>query len=84
MFLTARVVFAGIAASNNHKLSTQEIEQRVEELRSDTQKSRPLGSLYSFERDGDRLVFQSSPINREMQSRLGAIVIDEYGSMKRK
>lgn len=78
------VVFAGGAASNNQKSSAQEVEQRVEELRSDTQKSRPLGSLYSFERDGDRLVLKSSPINREMQSSLGDIIIDEYGSMKRK
>ena len=42
------VVFAGGAASNNQKSSAQEVEQRVEELRSDTQKSRPLRSLYSL------------------------------------
>ena len=76
--------FVGAAAFNNHKSSAQEVEQRVEKLRFDTQKSRPLGSLYFFERDGDRLVFQSSPINRKMQSSLGDIFINEYGSMKQK
>ena len=56
----------------------------VEDLCYESHKHRPLGSLYSFERARDRLVIQSSSINREMQSSLGNIVIDEYGSMKHK
>lgn len=56
---------------------------RVGELRCEARKSSPLGSLYSFEKLGDCLVLQSSTINREMQSTLGDILIDEYGRMKK-
>lgn len=78
-------MFAGTIDIQNHGSSVpQVVIHDVEELRSDARKCRPLGSLYSFERDGDKLVFQSSHINREMQSILGDIIIDEYGSIKHK
>lgn len=78
------IVFAGAIDIQNHGSSVPQVDMHVEELDSDAKKRRPLGSLYSFERHGDKLVFQSSPINREMQSILGDIIIDEYGSMKHK
>ena len=77
-------MFAGTIDIQNHGSSVPQIDIHVEELHSNARKRRPLGSLYSFERDGDKLVFQSSHINREMQSILGDIIIDEYGSMKHK
>lgn len=75
-------MFVGAVEIHNHGSNVPQVDIHVEELRSDARKRRPLGSLYSFERDGDKLMFQSSPINREMQSILGDIVIDEYGTMK--
>lgn len=77
-------MFAGATNIHNQGSDAQEVDVRVEDLCYESHKRRPLGSLYSFERAGDRLVFQSSSINREMQSNLGDIVIDEYGSMKHK
>ena len=77
-------MFAGAIDIHNHEPSVPQVDIHVQELRSDTKKRRPLGSLYSFEREGDKLVFQSSQVNREMQSILGDIIVDEYGSMKHK
>ena len=61
-----------------------QIDEQVEGLRSITKKSRALGSLYLFERSGDKLLLESSPHNRDLQLRLGDILLDEYGSMQSK
>ena len=61
-----------------------QIEEQVEGLRLITKKSRELGSLYLFERSGDKLLLESSPHNRDLQLRLGDILLDEYGSMQSK
>ena len=61
-----------------------QIDEQVEGLRSITKKSRALGSLYLFERSGDKLLLGSSPRNRDLQLRLGDILLDEYGSMQSK
>ena len=73
---------AGAIGVHDKESTAPHVNMQVEELRSHAQKYRPLGSLYSFERDGDKLVFHSSQVNRELQSILGDIFVDEYGSMK--
>ena len=72
------------SASSSYDVPNVEIvDQSLEELKLQptTQKSRVLGSLYYFVRLGDSLIFESSPINREIQLLLGDILLDEYGSM---
>ena len=76
--------FAAGASVTNDGTQSNKIDEQVEGLHSITQKSRPLGSLYLFERSGDKLVLESSPSNKDLQIDLGDILVDEYGSMNLK
>ena len=76
--------FAAGASATNDGTQSKKIDEQVEGLRSITKKSRALGSLYLFERSGDKLLLESSPHNRDLQLRLGDILLDEYGSMQSK
>lgn len=76
--------FAAGASVTNDGTQSNKIDEQVEGLHSITQKSRVLGSLYLFERSGDKLLLESSPCNRDLQLGLGDILLDEYGSMKSK
>ena len=66
-----------VGASSSYNVPNVEtMDQCLEELKLQptTQKSRVLGSLYYFVRLGDNLVFESLPINREIQLFLGDIL----------
>ena len=84
--------FATGASAANDGTQSKKIDEQVEEqfdeqvegLCSITKKSRALGSLYLFERSGDKLLLESSPHNRDLQLLLGDILLDEYGSMQSK
>ena len=71
---------AGEIDIHSHGTSVPQLDINIEELHSNIEKHRSLGFLYSFERYGDKLMFHSSHINKEMQSILGDIIIDESGS----
>ena len=64
--------------------SANEVDECLQELklRPINQESRVIGSLYYFVRSGDNLVFDNSPINREIQLLLGNVLLDEYECME--
>ena len=64
----------GTQSNKIHEQVEGHIYEQVEGLRSITQKSRVLGSLYSFERSGDKLLLESSPCNRDLQLALEDIL----------